>query len=57
MNGVLNFLEMINENWTTIVAIAALLFALYLKIKSAVNKWLKMTDEEKQKELEEFLNS
>lgn len=49
----MHFLTYINENWTMIVAIVTLLFAIYMKIKSAVNKWLKMTDEERQKETEE----
>lgn len=53
MDGLLNFLKLIEENWTTILAIATLLFAIYMKVKSAVNKWLKMTDEERQKETEE----
>lgn len=53
MTAIYNFLTWIENNWTMIVAIATLLFALYLKIKSAINKWIKMTDEEKQKELEE----
>lgn len=52
MNAVMNFLGYLNQNWTMILAIATLLFALYMKIKSAVNKWLQMTDEEKQKETE-----
>lgn len=53
MNGLLSFLQFLDKNWTMLVAIATLLFALYLKIKSAVNKWLVMTDKEKQKEIEE----
>ncbi len=52
MTAIYNFLTWIENNWTMIVAIGTLLFALYLKIKSAINKWIKMTDEEKQKELE-----
>lgn len=52
MKGIIHFVGLLNENWTTIVAVATLLFALYLKIKSAVNKWIKMSEEEKQKEIE-----
>ena len=53
MTAIYNFLTWIENNWTMIVAIATLLFAIYMKAKSAVNKWLKMTDEERQKETEE----
>lgn len=53
MKGIINFLDWVNANWTMIVAIATLLFALCLKIRNSVNKWLKMTDQEKQKELDE----
>lgn len=52
MKGIIHFVSLVNENWTTIVAVATLLFALYIKIKSAVNKWIKMSEEEKQKEIE-----
>lgn len=53
MKGIMNFLAYLNSNWTTILAIVALLFALYMKIKSAIDNWLKMTDEERQRETEE----
>ena len=53
MKGILHFLSWINENWTIIVAIITLVFSLYLKVKASFNKWIKMTDEEKQKDLED----
>ena len=53
MKGILHFLSWINENWTIIVAIITLVFSLYLKAKASFNKWIKMTDEEKQKDLED----
>ena len=53
MTAIYNFLTWIENNWIMIVAIATLLFAIYMKAKSAVNKWLEMTDEERQKETEE----
>jgi hypothetical protein len=53
MKGIMNFLAYLNSNWTTILAIVALLFALYMKIKSAIDNWLKMTDKERQRETEE----
>ncbi len=52
MEAIMRFLTFIIQNWTAIVAIAALLFAIYLKAKTEISKWLKMTDEEKQKELD-----
>lgn len=53
MQGIFGFLSFLNNNWTMIVAVATLLFALYLKIKSIVSKWIKMTDAEKQNEVDE----
>jgi len=53
MNGILSFLQFLDKNWTMIVAIATLLIAFYFRIKSAINKWFKMTDEERQKATEE----
>jgi hypothetical protein len=53
MTGILHFLNWLNENWTIIVLIVTLIVTLYLKAKTAFNRWLKMTDEEKQKDLEE----
>ena len=35
-----------------LVAIATLLFALYIKIKNTVHKWKEMNEEEKQKEIQ-----
>lgn len=53
MQAIYNFLQYLNDNWTMILAIIALLFALYMKIKNTVSKWMKMSEEEKQKELED----
>lgn len=53
MKAIYNFLTWVEENWTMLAAIATLLFAIYMKIKSSVNKWLKMTDEEREKEKQE----
>ena len=53
MTAIYNFLTWIENNWTMIVAIVTLLFAIYMKAKTAINRWLKMTDEERQKETEE----
>lgn len=53
MKAIYNFLTWVEENWAMLAAIATLLFAIYMKIKSSVNKWLKMTDEEREKEKQE----
>lgn len=53
MNGILHFLKWIDYNWTLIVLAISLIFSIAFKAKIAFNKWLKMTDEEKQKDLEE----
>lgn len=52
MKSIFNLLEFLNENWSMILAILVLLFALYMKIKAVVTKWREMTEEEKQKEIE-----
>ena len=43
LNGIKNFLQMINDNWTTILVIIGLIIALWKKIESYLGK----TDEEK----------
>lgn len=53
MKAIMNFLSYLNENWTMIVAIATLLFAICLRAKKAFDRWITMTDAERQKETEE----
>lgn len=53
MKAIMNFLEYINENWTMIVAIVILLFAICVKAKKSFDRWISMTDAERQKETEE----
>lgn len=43
MNGIVNFLNLINDNWTTITVIIGLLIMLYRKVES----YLKKSEEEK----------
>ena len=43
LNGVKNFLQAINDNWTTIVVIAGMVVAIIKKVKS----WMAKSDEEK----------
>jgi hypothetical protein len=38
LNGIQNFLQFINDNWTAIIVIASLIFALYQKIKGLFKK-------------------
>lgn len=45
MNGILNFLNMLNDNWTLILAAAAALFGIAAK----THKWVRMGEEEKRK--------
>lgn len=52
MKGILKFLEIIEQNWTTIVAIATLLFVIYMKAKNTLNRWISMSDAERQREKE-----
>lgn len=43
LNGIQNFLQMVNDNWTTIIIIICLANALWIKIKN----YLVMSDEDK----------
>ena len=43
LNGIKNFLQMINDNWTTILVIAGLVVAIVKKI----NDWAAKSEEEK----------
>lgn len=43
INGVKNFLQVVNDNWTTIVVIIGLLITLYKKIKT----YLKLSHDQK----------
>ena len=52
MEAITRLLTWIRDNWTAIVAIIGLLYAIYLKAKKTWEDWQKMTEEEKQKELE-----
>lgn len=52
MDGLKNFLQLISDNWTTIVAIAGLAYAIYLKAKKTYTDWIAKTEEEKQAELD-----
>lgn len=53
MEGIKNFLQLINDNWPTITTILILLFAIYTKAKNFYLDWKAKTEEEKQKAIEE----
>lgn len=57
MEGIKHFLEQINQNWPTIVAIAGLCYAIYLKAKKTYVDWITKTEEEKQAELEKQIEA
>lgn len=52
MEAITKLLNWIVQNWTAIVAIIGLIYAIYLKAKKTWEDWQKMTEDEKQKELE-----
>ena len=53
MTAIQNFLEVINDNWTVIIAIIGLMYAIYLKITG----FIKMTKQEKIDYILESLDS
>lgn len=57
MEAITRLLTWIRDNWTAIVAIIGLLYAIYLKAKKTWEDWQKMTEEEKQKELEKQIEA
>lgn len=52
MNGINNFLEYINNNWTSISILLVLILGIYAKAKKFYQNWQKKTDEEKQAEFD-----
>lgn len=52
MTSVVNLLSWINENWASIATALLLVVAIYFKAKSSYLTWKKMSDEEKQKQLD-----
>ena len=57
MEAIVRLLTWIKDNWTAIVAIIGLIYAIYLKAKNTWDEWQKMTEEEKQKELEKQIEA
>lgn len=55
LNGVKNFLELINNNWTTIVVIIGLLVAISQKIKTYLSKSDKEKIEIARKQIQEII--
>ena len=54
LKGIQNFLQFVNNNWTTITVIIALLIALYQKIKSFVSKSNEEKIEQAKKQIKEI---
>lgn len=53
MEAILRLLIWIKDNWTAIVAIIGLVYAIYLKVKKSWNDWQEKTQEEQEKALQE----
>ena len=56
MDGLKHFLELLNNNWPTIIAIIGLLYAIYLKAKKTWEDWQAMTEEQKKEELQKQID-
>lgn len=54
LKGIQNFLQFINNNWTTIIIIISLLVALYQKIKSFISKSNEEKIEQAKKQIKEI---
>lgn len=57
MDGIKNFLQLINDNWATFIAIVGLMIAIYRKVNSAVTKWKLMNDIEKQEVINQQIDA
>lgn len=57
MEAITRLLTWIRDNWTAIVAIIGLLYAIYLKAKKTWENWQAMTEEQKQEELEKQIEA
>lgn len=53
MNGIKNLLGFINENWATIVTIATLAYAIYIKARKAIADWKAKSEAEKEAAMKE----
>ena len=52
MNGIKNFLQLINDQWPTISACIILIFAIYAKAKKLYDNWQTKSEEDKQAEID-----
>lgn len=55
LNGIENFLQFINDNWTTIIIIISLCVALYQRIKNYVSKSNSEKNEIAKKQVQEII--
>lgn len=56
MESIKNLLQLINDDWATIITIAALLFGIYTKAKKSIKDWKNKTEEERKAVEEEAIN-
>lgn len=52
LNGLKNFLQIINDNWATIVMIATLVYAIYRKADATIKEWRAKSEAEKEAEIQ-----
>lgn len=52
INGLKNFLQLINDNWATIIAVVTLVYGIYTKAQKSYADWRAKSEAEKQAEIE-----
>lgn len=57
MNGIKNFLQLINDNWATIMAIVVLAYGIFSKARDAYNAWIDKTEDEKKAEIDKQIDA
>ena len=53
MDGIINVLKWIYDNWSLIATIAVLVYGIYKKAVKSITEWKNKTEEEKQKAIDE----
>lgn len=56
MEAIIRLLTWIRDNWTAIVAIIGLCYAIYLKARKTWKDWQEMNEEQKQQELQKQID-
>lgn len=52
INGIKNFLQLINDNWATLIAVAGLAYAIYRKADETIKSWKAKNEAEKEDEIQ-----